>query len=70
MPETSNLARKYTNICIFRKNNFQYQDSFNFADVSIFMKKNQHLLAKILLYTLAIPLLDFIQAIFAEPRFS
>ena len=39
MTETSNLARKYTHICSFRKYTFQYQGPFNFADVSIFCKK-------------------------------
>ena len=41
--ETSNLASKYTHIRNFRKFTFQYQDSLNFADVSIFCKKSAFL---------------------------
>ena len=37
--ETSNLARKYTLICSFRKYTFQCLGPLNFADVSIFCKK-------------------------------
>ena len=39
MLETSNLARKYTRICSFRKYTFQYQDYLNFADVREFFGK-------------------------------
>ena len=39
MLETSNLVRKYTHICSFRKYTFQYQSPLNFADVSIFLQK-------------------------------
>ena len=39
MLEASNLARKYTPICSFRKYTFQCLGSLNFADVSIFLKK-------------------------------
>ena len=39
MLETSNLARKYTPICSFRKYTFQYLGPLNFADVSIFLQK-------------------------------
>ena len=45
MLETSNLARKYTQVWRFRIYTFQYQGSLNFADVSIFFAKNQHFLA-------------------------
>ena len=38
MLETWNLVRKYTHICSLRKYTFLYQDSYNFADVSIFCK--------------------------------
>ena len=37
--ETSNLARKYTSICSFRKYTFQCLGPLNFADVSIFLQK-------------------------------
>ena len=47
MLETSNLARKYTRICSFRKFTFSYQNCLNFADASIFLQKKQCLLAKI-----------------------
>ena len=40
MPQTSNLARKYTNICSFRKYTFYYQDSLNFVHCSSFLPKN------------------------------
>ena len=39
MLETSNLARKYTSICSFRKYTFQCLGPLNFADVSIFLQK-------------------------------
>ena len=39
MLETSNLARKHTSICSFRKYTFQCLDPLNFADVSIFLQK-------------------------------
>ena len=39
MLATSNLARKYTPICSFRKYTFQCPGPFNFADVSIFLQK-------------------------------
>ena len=39
MLKTSNLARKYTPICSFRKCTFQCLGPFNFADVSIFLQK-------------------------------
>ena len=39
MLETSNLARKYTPICNFRKYTFQCLGPLNLADVSIFCKK-------------------------------
>ena len=39
MLETSNLARKYTPICSFRKYTFQYLGPLNFADFSIFLQK-------------------------------
>ena len=39
MLETSNLARKYTSICSFRKYTFQCPGPLNFADVSIFLPK-------------------------------
>ena len=39
MLETSNLARKYTPICSFRKYTFQCLGPLNFADVSIFLQK-------------------------------
>ena len=41
--ETSNLARKYTPICSFRKYTFQCVGPLNFADVSIFLNKNWRL---------------------------
>ena len=44
MLETSNLAHKYKYIFSFRKFNFQYKVSRNFADVSIFKKKSVFLL--------------------------
>ena len=39
MLETSNLARKYTPICSFRKYTFQCLGPLNFADVRIFLQK-------------------------------
>ena len=39
MLETSNLARKYTPICSFRKYTFQCLDLLNFFDVSIFLQE-------------------------------
>ena len=39
MLEASNLARKYTPICSFRKYTFQCLGPLNFADVSIFLQK-------------------------------
>ena len=39
MLETSNLARKYTSICSFKKYTFQCLGTLNFADVSIFLQK-------------------------------
>ena len=39
MLETSNLARKYTPICSFRKYTFQCLGHLNFTDVSIFLQK-------------------------------
>ena len=48
MLSTSNLARKYTDISSFKKYTFQYQGPLNFADFSIFSKKNLWFLAKIL----------------------
>ena len=39
MLETSNLARKYTSVCSFRKYTFQDLDPLSFADVSIFLQK-------------------------------
>ena len=47
MLETSSLARKYTHVYSFKKYTFQYQGPLNFADVSIFYKK-QRFLTKIL----------------------
>ena len=38
MLETSNLARKYTPICSFRKYSFYYLGPLSFADVSIFLQ--------------------------------
>ena len=46
MLETSNLVRKYTSICSFRKYTFQCLGPLNFADVSIFLQKNQRFLSK------------------------
>ena len=46
MLETSDLGRKCTPICSFRKYTFQYLDPLNFADVSIFFAKNQRFLSK------------------------
>ena len=46
MLETSNLACKYTPICSFRKYTFQCLAPLNFADVSIFLQKNQRFLSK------------------------
>ena len=40
MLETWNLARNYVHICSFRKYSCSYQDSLNFANVSIFLAKN------------------------------
>ena len=39
MLETSNLARKYTPICSFRKYTFQCLGPLKFADISIFLQK-------------------------------
>ena len=39
MLENSNLARKYTPICSFRKYTFQCLGPIHFADVSIFLQK-------------------------------
>ena len=39
MLETSNLARKYTSICSFRKYTFYFLGRLNFADVGIFLRK-------------------------------
>ena len=46
MLKLSNLARKYTPICSFRKYTFQCLAPLNFADVSIFLQKNQRFLSK------------------------
>ena len=46
MLETSNLACKYTPIFSFRKYTFQCLAPLNFADVSIFLQKNQRFLSK------------------------
>ena len=46
MLETLNLACKYTPICSFRKYTFQCLAPLNFADVSIFLQKNQCFLPK------------------------
>ena len=40
MIETSNLARKYTTLCSFRKYIISILGPLNFADVSIFLQKN------------------------------
>ena len=45
--ETWNLVRKFTYIFGLRRYNFQYQGLLNFAYVSIFFAKNEHVLAKI-----------------------
>ena len=50
MLETSNLARKYTPICSFRKYTFQCLGTIYFADVSIFCK-NQRFCPKKYLYS-------------------
>ena len=50
--ETSNLVRKYTHICSFKKYTFQYYGLSNFADVSIcFCKKVSIFLSKQYLYS-------------------
>ena len=41
MLENLNLARKYAHTYSFIKYTFQYEGSFNFADVTIFFAKNQ-----------------------------
>ena len=46
MLETLKLVRNYTHTLSFRKHTFQYQGPLNFANVSIFCKKNQQFLAK------------------------
>ena len=51
MLETLNLACKYTPICSFRKYTFQCLAPLNFADVSIFLQKNQRFLSKKVLYS-------------------
>ena len=47
MLQTKNVVRKYTSIFSVRNYNFWYQGPLNFADVSIFLQKNQHFLEKI-----------------------
>ena len=39
MLETSNLTRRYTSICSFRKYTFQGLGPLNFANVTIFLQK-------------------------------
>ena len=51
MLEASNLARKYTPICSFRKYTFQCLGPLNFADVSIFLQKNSVFCPKKYLYS-------------------
>ena len=51
MVETSNLARKYTSICSFRKYTIQCLGSLNFADISIFFAKTELFLSKKQLYS-------------------
>ena len=46
MLEKSNLARKYTPLCNFRKCPFEFLDPLNFADVSIFLQKISVFLSK------------------------
>ena len=46
MLKISNLARKYTPICSFRKYTFQCLGPLNFADVSIFCEKLAFFLSK------------------------
>ena len=46
MLEISNLTRKYTPICSFRKYTFQCLGPLNFADVSIFCEKLAFILSK------------------------
>ena len=46
MLEISNLARKYTPMCSFRNYTFQCLAPLNFADVSIFLQKNQGFLSE------------------------
>ena len=41
------FVREYTDLCSFRKYTFLYQDPLNFANVSIFLQKNQHFFGKI-----------------------
>ena len=48
---TSNLARKYTPICSFRKYSFYYLDPLSFADVTIFLQKNSVFCPKKYLYS-------------------
>ena len=51
MLETSNLARKYTTLCSFRKYIFSSLGPLNFADVSIFLQKNNVFYPKKYLYS-------------------
>ena len=43
MLETSQVERKYTQICSFKKYTFKNQDPLNFSDDSIFCKKSAFL---------------------------
>ena len=54
MLETSNLTRKYTYMFSFRKYDFYYQGSLNFADDSIVFEKKSAFFGK------NIPLLNII----------
>ena len=48
MAETSNFVHiMYTQIYSIKKCTIYYQDPLNFADVTIFLGKSQHLLAEI-----------------------
>ena len=47
MLETWKMVRKYTLTCSVWKYTFSYWDPLNFADVRIFLAKNQHFLGKI-----------------------
>ena len=51
MLETSNLARKYTPICIFRKYTFKWLGPLNSADVSIFLQNISFFSPKKFLYS-------------------